>query len=408
MLLRFWKKRSAQQRRRLWIAQLEPRQLMAVTTSLVNGTLTITGDSQAEDVAIVGTANAGELIITGRNGTLVDGIVDGSTMIGGVTGGLTVDSAGGDDAVSLDNVYVARSIEITTAEGDDVVTLGATGVVSPAEVLTIISGAGNDQVYELNYAVFVGDSTLVDLGAGDDLAQLIGASAAGGSYGRAFGPPTVPSIAVEGRDGSDSILAIGVTAALALQLDGQSGQNSLALLNSAGNSIGVTSGYDPDDQSGIGGGTIYVDTVYSATAIGVFTRGFSTSGPFPDNSLSVFRSLCSTLSIFLGPGNNFVHVYGNAVNGPPYLIIGGEPGGIFPELSIYATSHTSETQYHNTIRVQYNVGIRMTINLRDDDDSLSLIGNSMTESTDLDTGGGTNDVFQYDNSLGDFTWHNQL
>jgi hypothetical protein len=101
-----------------------------------------------------------------------------------------------------------------------------------------------------------------------------------------------------------------------------------------------------------------------------------------------------------------VHIYGNAVNGPSYPIIGGETGSVQPAMVIYAQRFTNQSQSQNSIRIDYNLGIRMHISLLDGDDSLTLIGNTMTSSTDLDTGGGTNDVYQFNNSLGNFTWHN--
>jgi hypothetical protein len=94
--------------RRLSFERFENRRLMAVTTSLANGTLTITGDDAADDIAIVGTANAGELTITGRNGTMVNGVPGGSITLSGVSDSLNVSLHGGDDALSLDNVFIGR------------------------------------------------------------------------------------------------------------------------------------------------------------------------------------------------------------------------------------------------------------------------------------------------------------
>jgi hypothetical protein len=49
--------RPINSRRTLAFEQFEPRRLMAVTTSLNNGSLSILGDSAGDDIAIVGTAN---------------------------------------------------------------------------------------------------------------------------------------------------------------------------------------------------------------------------------------------------------------------------------------------------------------------------------------------------------------
>jgi hypothetical protein len=74
----WWSKRNTVRRsprRRLSIEQCEPRQLLAVTTSLDSntGTLTVAGDADADVIAIFGTPNSGELTIQGREGTTVDG-----------------------------------------------------------------------------------------------------------------------------------------------------------------------------------------------------------------------------------------------------------------------------------------------------------------------------------------------
>jgi hypothetical protein len=267
---------------------LESRALMAVTTSLVNGTLTITGDAAADDIAVVGTENPGELTITGRNGTVVNDVENGSATISGVTGNLVVETMSGDDTLSLDNVFIAASIAITTDEGDDVVTLGAHAPVSPAVLLNIDTGAGDDQVYELNYAVFVGYAHSIRLGPGDDWATVIGASAAGGSYGRTSG---LPSISVIGQAGSDSILAIGLTASLGLQIDGNQGSNSLALLNSSADSISVISANDADDEIP-GSVTIYLDTNYSRMGIWVFSTGSSVLATVRQAYSGVFARRC--------------------------------------------------------------------------------------------------------------------
>jgi hypothetical protein len=388
-------------RRTLAFEQFESRRLMAVTTSLSAGTLTITGDAAADDIAIVGTDRPGELTITGRNGTAINGIADGSVTISGVTGNLTVDSGAGGDVLSLDNVYIARSITITTGDGNDHVTLAAEGEVSPLFDLEINTGSGDDEVHELNYAVFVGQSNFIVLGPGDDMARLIGTSASGGRNNNVIPIhlPGIPnSIFVHGDAGHDSILGVGLTSTWNLQIDGDSGINSLAVLNSSGYGVHVRSGNSRSEPDPGGGGTIYLDTNYARTSISAEAAPFRTPS-VTDNSITVFRCHSTTLEVNVQSGNNRVNVYGNAVNGPPFSV---HNGGVSPYFII------SVGGGRNIVQVTYNVGIRVSVILGDGDDSVTLIGNTMTQSTELNTGGGTNDVFQYDNSLGEFTWHNQL
>jgi hypothetical protein len=99
----FWRQKSKTVRpkrfttKRMGIEHLEDRRLMAVTTALNCGTLTITGDAAADDIAVVGTANPGEIAVTGRNGTTINGTPNGSVTIPGVTGDLELNLGDGDN-----------------------------------------------------------------------------------------------------------------------------------------------------------------------------------------------------------------------------------------------------------------------------------------------------------------------
>jgi hypothetical protein len=376
----------------MYFERLEDRQLMAVTTSLAGGSLTITGDSAADDIAIVGTARAGELVVYGNNGTFVNGTQNGLVTISGVSGDVTVDLNGGNDVLSMDSTYIAGAITINTGDGDDSVTLGAHSVVSPARDLAVNTGAGNDRVSELQYAVYVGGAHAVDLGAGDDVATLVGASAVGGRHALAFQHPGIPSVSLAGGDGNDSLLAIGVTARLQLYVQGGLGANSLAVLSSAGHTISVSAP----------GGTLYLDTVFAETAIYV-----STVGP-ADSSISMFRCQCTTMSVTTGGGDNSVHIYGNAVNGPPYQNIGGEPATSHPHLYVFADRSVSGTAYDNvnTVRIDYNLASAVTVWLGDGDDVLSLAGNLVAGAASLDGFMGQNRLRLSANHLGALTVQN--
>ena len=104
------------QRRRLAFERLENRELMAVGVSLFEGTPTITGEDDAENIEIVGTSRAGEIRVTGRGGTEVNDVENGSVTIAGVIGSLIVRLNGGNDVVSVDNVYLRESLSITTGD----------------------------------------------------------------------------------------------------------------------------------------------------------------------------------------------------------------------------------------------------------------------------------------------------
>jgi hypothetical protein len=371
---------------------------MAVTASLINGSLSIVGDDAADEIAIVGTANPGELTITGSNGTVVNGLANVAATIGGVIGGLAINSDGGDDVISLDNVFLAASIFITTGEGDDRVTLGARGEVSANGELDIDTGPGNDQVYELNHAVFVVGSNLINLGNGFDGASIIGASATGGAYGTAFPlRNTKPSISVTALDGQDNILAVGLTARITISLTG-SGGSSIALLYSSADGIDVFNG----------GGTTFLDTNYSVTSVNINAIGLAGG---PRTSVTVNRCLIGGLFTTLGPSNNFVSAYGNYMTGA-FPSRAGEPGTVLSGLYVFAArAASSEPPYQNQNEVEasYNVFDRGAIHLGDGNDSLVLIGNSATQAidviggfnrtVDLDGFGGFNRIVDQGNTL---------
>src|SRR5688572_3416818 len=99
--------------RTLQIEPLESRRPLAITATLNSGLLQIlAADSADNDIAIVGTGVAGEVTITGRNGTTVNGL--SAVTVSGVTGGLSVSLAPGaaNNIIALDNVYVAGFINI--------------------------------------------------------------------------------------------------------------------------------------------------------------------------------------------------------------------------------------------------------------------------------------------------------
>jgi hypothetical protein len=179
-----WSKHTRLHERRLAFERFENRQLMAVTTSLDQGTLTITGDEAADDIAIVGTARAGELVVTGRNGTLIDGVPNGRATAYPVhvaspnlfvqAVALNINTAGGNDKISIDNAIIGGSLSVTMGDGDDYLLLGQTGAVIVGGDCFIRTGAGNDRFSEGNYSVSSTGGQAVSLEDGNDTASLMG------------------------------------------------------------------------------------------------------------------------------------------------------------------------------------------------------------------------------------------
>jgi hypothetical protein len=389
---------------------------MAVTTVLSNGVLTVTGDGAADDIAIVGTARAGELVVTGRNGTVLDGVVNGSTTVFPVylrmqafvqPDALMVNLGGGNDSVTMNDAYIAGSININTGDGDDTVTLAESGEVSPTGDLRIDTGAGNDVVAELNYSVFVAGGHWLELGDGHDIAKLIGTSSVGRIWPYAY---SFSAFFIAGRNGNDSILAVGLTTDGYTSISGGNGANSLALLSSSAREMEVSSWYDPDLTGSPGKNTIYLDSNFAwriQTGI-VLTAPLSN---LRDTSISVFRSKASVLEVWLGFGGNEVNLYANAIdrgafNANPI----SNPVIVQPALSITSYLNILGEQTANAasarITMNYNIAINVDATLTHGNDSLTASGNVVSTRTTLNGHLGRNTINEFYNNWGQLTVQN--
>jgi hypothetical protein len=402
--------------RHLSFERLEHRQLLAVTTSLANGTLTITGDDAADDIAIVGTAKPGELIVTGRNGTSVNGVPNGSVTAYPViqyldlvsrSKALDVDLGGGNDSIALDN-YFAGSFEIDTGDGDDLVTIGQTARVFTVGDGQIATGPGNDRVLSTQKPLGAAGGLEVYLGAGHDVATLVNTSGSGRIRPWAF---AVPAIFVHGGTGNDSILGIRLTSTGDVSLHGGGGANSLAMLYSIGRYLALTASYDADTVNYPGANTFYLDTNYSTGSINVNTY-FDSGAPVTtarDSTVSIFACRCSVLEVTLGYGRNLVNLYANAVNGPPYGVFAGEPYIENPRLSIRSYSGPVAAPpglASDTVVLSYNIATVLNVTLAGGNDLLALGGNFVGTSTTLDGGSGRNILGDRYNYFGRLTVRN--
>jgi hypothetical protein len=270
--------------KRLGIEHLEVRRLMAVTTALNSGTLTITGDAAADDIAVVGTANPGEITVTGRNGTTINGTPDGSVTIPGVTGQLLVNLGDGENLLNVDNTYIADQIQITTGAGNDRLILAAASPVSPAQGLVINTGAGNDTV--LQDRVYVGGIGNLDTGDGADVVRWIGVSA------------RLALVAHLG-DGDNSFFGSGVSAQ-GIGVRAGTGGNSMALVLSYANggvSLETVGGFS----------RFYIDTVFAQGDVHAGTDFHNVTGA----EYNVFRCVGFEVDFSGGRGNDSVNIYGN-------------------------------------------------------------------------------------------------
>jgi hypothetical protein len=372
--------------------------MMAVTTSLAaDGTLTVTGDADpnnlADELAIVGTGTAGELTLTGRNGTLIDGMA--SKTIAGVAKDLLINLGDGDNVINLDNIYLAGKLDLRSGNGKDLIVLGATGVVSTTGACTVQSGFGDDVVRAQDYHVFIVGQLLTRVGGGArSRIELTGASALG-------------TIDVFGGDiGVNDIVLRGVTGANWLHVTAGAPINNVAVFTSAANENLYINCEDAQNS-------VYVDTCYSGRFIHVDTWSGPT-GYFPDppaqppynidDTVTVAR--CQTPQIVVQTGrtdvlryfggNDTIYIYGNNIVGPPTQVT-------VPSNSPAHVLYVETGEGNDVLNTAYNVVRGPTLfSLFKGDDQLFLVGNLMTAFASADGGEGTNRLSLVGNQFNGF------
>ncbi len=359
--------------------RLESRSMMAVTTSLVGGVLTITGDGDNDTIAILGTANPGELTITGSDNTSVDGTVNGSVTIGGVTSNLIVNLGAGNDNLTLNRVYIAGNIQLDTSDGADTVRLGTTAPVSPTQNLTIDTGAGNDQVFAEQGNVYVGGMHAITAGGDNDSVRIQGASAVGGSD-------------FNGSDGNDTIVVTGYTAGSTgnIRLFGDGGADQLALrMSSTSQNVIVDLGTNPSTAVGAIENAI-IDTVYAHTTIRL---AGAASGD--TSSMTLVHCRTTQVEVIMGTGDNFIKIDANAVNEPPFVLGSSVQ---LPRLDI--VDRTPIGPVTSQVLVQYNLAKNSALLFNEGDDHLALIGNTITDGVRADGRLGANTLLLQGNTFG--------
>ncbi len=347
---------------------------MAVTTALNSGTLTITGGSTADDIAIFGTANPGEFTVTGRNGTVVDGVVNGSTTVAGVTAHINADLDAGNNVVNVDNVYLAGHLQVSTADGADRVILGATGVVSTGLDCTVATGRGNDIVRAEDYHVFIVGSLMVQPGDDLDSVFLTGASS--------LTSINVEKSSLATRSESLECLLRGVTSAGQIGVTSGAGLNNIAIFTSAASAeISVFA------DSGVN--SLYLDTNYAGTYIAVTA---AENVPHSFRTVTIARCQARQVIILLGglhqaspAGVDQVTLYGNLIVGLPQTSIDAHPA-VATSVLFIETGDAADS-----VDLSYNVARgNVFASLSELDDTLSLDSNIADGIVSVDGGAGTN------------------
>ncbi|MCI0333875.1 MAG: LEPR-XLL domain-containing protein [Planctomycetes bacterium] len=265
---------SSAQRRGKFEA-LEPRQLLAgdVLVNVVGGNLRIEGDAEDNKIMIVSGADAGTFVVTGLDGTTLEGATDPITVSDVLN--IRVNLGEGNDLAAIVGANVGGNVSIQTGAGDDRVLVGTgegaaelAGVL-PADLsvdvhgvlridtnggldhvavddamagrLSVHAGEDNDVVSlgstaplgDLTARLAVGHGVHVNLGAGNDELNIDQLSAHGG-------------IVVWGGQGDNSIDA-NIAKAKAMLVASDGGVDNVSLMGLDVHHLGVHTGAGNDN-----------------------------------------------------------------------------------------------------------------------------------------------------------------
>ncbi len=188
---------SNRKRRTFRYESLEERTLMAgdVGVNIVNGSLNITGDANANDVVVVQQMNrgvpiAGSFYVAGVNGTTINGSASGR-YFNGVTQDLNVNLGGGSDHLTLGNDTSSSNFKLPNN-------------------LSIHMGSGNDTVDVKG--ITVAKHTAIDTGSGNDTLDIRGNFGTGGDT-------SANDLVIDTEGGSDTVRVHNTFVRHDLQID---------------------------------------------------------------------------------------------------------------------------------------------------------------------------------------------
>jgi hypothetical protein len=201
-----------------------------VTTKILKGRLTLTGDDNENDIQIKLQAN-GDALITGVGGTTINGQAN-VNIVGPVTD-LTALLNGGDDSVTIDSAAdfkLTGNVSFDLGNGNNSLNFFTTGLISIGGSLKVRGGIGSN-------------SAIVDGGATSSVAGRTQVSVGkGNSYFR-FRDVTLggAKVAVTAGKGASTLTVDNVQAAGALSLAGTAGPVNSTVIGSKLGALSVSS-----------------------------------------------------------------------------------------------------------------------------------------------------------------------
>jgi len=271
------------------------RKLLAgdVLVNVVGGNLMIEGDADANKIMITSGAEAGAFVVTGLDGTSLDGAADPITVTG--VRNIRIDLGEGDDLAAVVGANVRGNLSIQTGVGDDRVLVGtgegaielagllpADASVSIRGALKVNTGSGLDHVA-------IDDATAsllsVDAGEDDDVVSL-GSTAPLGDLSARLA--VRHGVHVNLGDGDDELNIDQLNTRGAILARGGLGDNTMDVNIANASSMVVLSDGGADDVS-----LLDVDVRH----LGVHTGA-------GDDSVEIRDSAFASLGVSLGDGND--------------------------------------------------------------------------------------------------------
>jgi hypothetical protein len=309
------------------------------SVSVVNGRLVITGSSGNDSVSITGTGN-------GTTGRYVVVTAQGSQTLSGVVSDMDIDLGEGADEITINNAFVNGSILVDSADGDDTVTLGSQAIVSTRLDLIVLLGGGENALSAKR--LYIGRNQRFEGGADPDDFSFLGAALPGDFV---LGASSGGTTTILGGGGADKIRASYSFIVGSWQINGGGGNDLIDVRTSACNGAVTVNG-------DAGADSLIVDTNYFVSTLVI-------SGGADADRLELRNSLGLVAATLDGSTGNDTAVVSNLTAGRLTLNLGAQ---------------------NDTVDIRSSLLDDLFASLGEHDDSITLYGNLVRRGTTLDGG----------------------
>jgi hypothetical protein len=331
-----------------------------ITIELVDGSLYIDGDDDANGIAIVGTETPGEIRITGTPayaGDITQLNEQDGPLTFTVTKDIVIRMGGGNDGVEINNVSVPRSLSIETGDGFDRVAIGyctmnaAVNVAWPPIDQNVPGGA------ILNPAAFTAaSSATLDVKPPVYLYEPLNWTTGTVGVGR--------NLSITTGDAADYVFLGHTHVGRDLALRTDDGQDNFIAHTMSALNVDIGTGRDAD----------------LVNITGLQTRGQMTlETGFGDDFVSYAASHAHGAASFLGGhGNNQFFVATSVFSGSLYGEFGVDQDRMIIRSSmLLGNSNFVTGQGADRIDINYSFGRFVSANMGEHGDSLNIVGSAL-------------------------------